>query len=734
MRLIIVSNRLPVRIVEKEGRMAVEPSVGGLATGLEAYLNARDAGLPFDERPLWVGWPGRPLTGLPEGIFGGCAAGAFDILPVHVPAEEMDAFYHGFCNAVLWPLFHYFPTYVSFTESSWRAYEKVNARFAEALSGIVGEDDVVWVHDYQLMLLPKLLRADHPLAAIGYFLHIPFPSHELFRTLPRACREALLSGVLGSDLVGFHTYDYTRHFQQSVSSILGLAHHMGKTTIDGRPVAMDTFPMGIDADKYTQAAQSPQAKRIAEELRGSVSGADIILSMDRLDYSKGIPNRLAAFDRFLKTHPERRERTVLMLVVVPSRTEVKRYQEMKKRIDEMVGRINGKYATLTWSPILYRFASFPLPELSALYAASDVALVTPLRDGMNLIAKEYVAAKNGGPGVLILSETAGAATEMGEAVMVNPRDVGEMARAIETALSMPTSSQERTNRLLLDRLRRFSVRHWAGDFLSSLFGVRDERRSLESRCLSPLGAHGLVEAAKRSLRRLYLLEAEGLFLPEYDAPQDCPEESREILALLSRDAATLVAVIGALSRADMERLFGDLPVALAAENGTFLRDAGSEWIMPRPLPREWIATILPVMQRFAERVPGAVVEEKEHSLVWKYTRTDPNLGELRARELMVTLTGLSAGLDVTVRQGPRFVETSRSGLGRGAAAYTFTSRIQPDFTLALAATDGGEEIFAALPDPGPHVATLRVGLNVTRAAASLRNARSALVFLRNLAA
>jgi len=733
MRLVIVSNRLPVRLVETDGRIAVEPSAGGLATGLEAYLNALPAESPFDEKPLWVGWPGRPLTDRTgPGIFQ-TQSGAFDIHPVHVPEDEMDAFYHGFCNAVLWPLFHYFPTYVSYKESSWRAYEKVNIRFFEAISPLVREDDVIWVHDYQLMLLPQLLRQAHPLAAIGFFLHIPFPSHELFRTLPRTCRQALLHGVLGSDLVGFHTYDYTRHFISSVSSILGLSNTMGRLAVEDRPVVADTFPMGIDVAKYAGAAASKPARALADDLRRSLAGADIILSMDRLDYSKGILNRLAAFDRFLKRHPERLEKVVLMLVVVPSRTEIKRYQEMKKRIDELVGRINGKYATMAWTPILYRFASFPLGELAALYAASDVALVTPLRDGMNLIAKEYVAAKNGGTGVLILSETAGAAAEMGETLMVNPRDIREMAEAIETALTMDRAAQIRINQTLFTRLTRFDVRHWAGDFLDSLFGVRDERRRLESRCLSPLGAQHMVAAVRQAKRRLLLLEAEGLFVSRDAAPDAPTADALELLTLLGRDPANMAVIIGSGSRADMERLFGTLPVALAAENGAFLREAGQDWIMPRPLPREWIATILPLMQRFAGRLPGATVEEREHSLVWRYRRADKSLGEMRARELCATLMGLAAGLEVTVRQGPAFVETVSPGVGRGAAAYHFQRLHAPDAILALAATDGGEEIFTALPEQGLYTATLRVGLCATRAAFNLRNARSAWVLLRNLA-
>jgi trehalose 6-phosphate synthase/phosphatase len=732
MRLIIVSNRLPVRLTEIDGRIAVEPSIGGLATGLEAYLSALPADSPFDEKPLWVGWPGRPLTDLPDADFADMAPRAFDILPVHVPGDEMDAYYHGFCNAVLWPLFHYFPTYVSFTEASWRAYEKVNARFFDAVSPLVREGDVVWVHDYQLMLLPRLLRQAHPVAAIGFFLHIPFPSHELFRTLPRACREALLHGVLGSDLAGFHTHDYTRHFQHSVSSILGLPHNMGKLTVTDRPVIADTFPMGIDVEKYAAAAASKTTRALADDLRRSLSGADIILSIDRLDYSKGILNRLTAFERFLRLHPERQEKVALMLVVVPSRTEIRRYQEMKKRIDEMVGRINGKFATMAWTPIIYRFASFPVSELAALYAASDVALVTPLRDGMNLIAKEYVAAKNGGTGVLILSETAGAAAEMGETILVNPRDTREMAEAIETALTMDSAAQIRINQTLFNRLARFDVRHWADDFLSSLFGVRDERRRLESRCLSPQGAHALVETARAASRRLFLLEAEGLLVPDNDAAKTCPDDVFDLLRLLAGDPANLVVVIGSSGRADMDRLFGALPVALAAESGAFLRAPGEDWVMPRPLPREWLAAILPVMQRFASRVPGAEVEEKEHSLVWRYRLADQNLGQTRARELTATLADLAAGLDVIVRHGPQFVETLRAGLGRGEAVYVFERRRQPDFTLAVAGTDGGEEIFAALAAPGPSVATLRVGLCATRASFNLRNARSALVLLRNL--
>jgi trehalose 6-phosphate synthase/phosphatase len=329
--------------------------------------------------------------------------------PVFLSSEEIEDFYEGFSNETLWPNFHYFNQYTVYKEELWLAYQRVNKKFAEILSEELEDDDTVWIHDYQLLLLPQLIRAISPNATIGFFLHIPFPSYESFRLLP--WRRELLNGLLGADFLGFHTYDDMRHFLSSVNRLAGLGNSNGTIKVKNRLIKADALPMGIDYEKYATSAQDPETLAREARYRKSIGTVKLILSIDRLDYSKGIPQRLRAFELFLSKYPDFKEKVSLFMVVVPSRDSVSKYKQLKEEIDLLVGRINGQFSKLNWTPIHYFYRSFPLPALSAFYRISDVALVSPMRDGMNLVCKEYVASRLDKKGVLILSEMAGASKD-----------------------------------------------------------------------------------------------------------------------------------------------------------------------------------------------------------------------------------------------------------------------------------------------------------------------------------
>ena len=483
MKLVIVSNRLPVSLTEEEGRLEFAQSPGGLASGLRTYLESprSAAGASY----AWVGWPGRAVAPEQQAEVTRRCREDFSARPVFLTAEDTEGFYEGYCNQTLWPLFHYFPALVSFDEGPWATYELINEVFCDAVLEEAGPDDIVWVHDYHLLLLPAMLRRRRPGLKVGFFLHIPFPSYELFRLVPDRWRRALLEGMLGADLVGFHTHDYAQYFLKSVRRILGHDHEMGRVMLPDRLSRVATFPMGIDFEAFSARGAEPEVTGKRDELRGTIGGGKAVLSIDRLDYSKGIANRLLAYRAFLEANPDWRGRVVLLMVVVPSRTGVEDYQRMKSRIDELVGAVNGTFGSLGWTPVLYQYRSFPQQELVPLYGASDVMLVTPLRDGMNLVAKEYVAARADGRGVLILSEMTGAASELGEAVLVNPNDIPEMARAIATALEMPEEEQARRMTALRDRLRRYDVVRWADDFLEAL---GEDRSRLDRRHAVPRDA------------------------------------------------------------------------------------------------------------------------------------------------------------------------------------------------------------------------------------------------------
>jgi trehalose 6-phosphate synthase/phosphatase len=456
-RLLIASNRLPVTVKAGPDGVSVEPSTGGLATGMKGP-HERLGG-------LWIGWPGD-LEGLaPERRREvDRRLGALRLEPVPLSREEVERYYEGYANAVLWPLFHYAVARLQDAVRDLDAYEAVNARFADAIAARHEPGDLVWIHDYQLMRVPALLRERVPDARIGFFLHIPFPSSEIFRSLPH--RERLLEGLLGADLVGFHTAAYVRHFASSALRLLGATTDVDRLRWRGREVRLGAFPMGIDAARFEALASDDGVRALAEGHRAG--GARLVVGVDRLDYTKGIPQRLLAFEALLRRHPELRERVRLVQVAVPSRENVGAYRELRDEVDALVGRINGELATPSWSPIHYLHRGMPAAEVVALYRAADVLAVTPLRDGMNLVAKEFVASRPDEDGVLVLSELAGAAAEMSEALLVNPYDVDAMADALHRALEMPPEERRTRMALLRERVASHDVHWWARTFVAAL--------------------------------------------------------------------------------------------------------------------------------------------------------------------------------------------------------------------------------------------------------------------------
>src|SRR5215210_7870962 len=434
-RVIIVANRLPVTVSPTDSGVEVQKSTGGLATGL-LRPHEQSGG-------LWIGWSGTPQNELSEQQQAALEEqlAGMRLVPVPLSGEQVARYYEGYSNGVLWPLFHYLLDQIPLHVRDWDPYVEVNERFAEIVARHYQSGDLIWVHDYQLLLLPELLRQRLPDARIGFFLHIPFPSEELFRTLPE--RDRLLRGLLGADLVGFHTPTYLRHFAASLTQ-LGLTVEIDKVQLSDREVRLGVFPMGIDAAAFIKLAEDPAVQEEARALRSDES-VRLLVGVDRLDYTKGIPRRLLSYERMLQTHPELRERVRLVQVAVPSRTGVEAYQEYRALVEGLVGRINGDFGTPRWVPVHYIFRSLSEQELVALYRAADVMLVTPLRDGMNLVAKEFVASRTDGDGVLVLSEFAGASWELPEAIQVNPYDVEGTAESCYRALTM--DPEERRTRL-----------------------------------------------------------------------------------------------------------------------------------------------------------------------------------------------------------------------------------------------------------------------------------------------
>ena len=729
MRLLIVSNRLPVTVFDEDGELVLRPSSGGLVSGLGAYLDAiKREGREY----VWIGWPGVDLPEQERPALEEKLAREHNARPVFASKRAMDNFYGGFCNSTLWPLFHYFPSYATFEDEDWESYKNVNQRFCDAVLRIARPDDVVWVHDYHLMLLPQMLRQRAPGLSIGFFLHIPFPSFELFRLLPGRWRGELLHGLLGADLVGFHTNDYAQYFLRCVLRILGHEHTLGQVAVKDRLVQCDTFPMGIDYDRYHAAAKSDAVQAEAQSLRATLAGQKLIVSIDRLDYTKGVLNRLQGFERFLRKYPEWRRQVQLLLVVVPSRTEVERYDRMKRRIDELIGKINGEFTVPGWTPIVYQFRSLSLNEIVGVYAAGDVALITPLRDGMNLVAKEYVAARTDGTGVLILSETAGASREMGEAWIITPSTSEEIADALKAALEMPADDQDRRLRAMQERLRAYNVVRWGEDFMNQLAAARAEQARFATRMLRNRPRAALLEAYRNAHRRLLLLDYDGTLVP-FEGRPDTARPSHALLAALERlesDPRDEVVVISGRPRDTLDSWLGPVGVSLVAEHGAWVRKGDEPWRLVKPLRTDWKAQILPLLKASADRLPGAFVEEKEYALVWHYREADLELASLREKELVDSLVQLTANLEVTITQGDRIVEVRNAGVSKGSAAVEFLGSGDFDFVIAIGDDATDEDLFKALPESA---FTIRVGLAGSRARFNVADHGEVLRLLQDLA-
>jgi len=693
-----------------------------VATGLGAYLASPREGRVFKES-LWAGWPGwsGAENRAPDVQKRALELGA---APVFVSEVAMDGFYHGFCNKTLWPLFHCFPTYATYEESFWESYRAVNETFCEQLSKVLKPDDMVWVHDYQLMLLPRLLRKRMEDLSIGFFLHIPFPPREVYQLLPHSWRTEILEGVMGADLVGFHTNDYAQNFLQSVLRFLGHDHAVGTIVAGDRPVKVDTFPMGIDVQKYYDAALSDGAVIAQNELRKSLGQYRLILSVDRLDYTKGILNRLEGFERFLEKNPRWHKQVVLVLIVVPSRIGVDNYQLMKQRIDEIVGRINGKYGAVGWVPIHYQFAALDLDHLASLYRVCDVALVTPLRDGMNLIAKEYVASCTDGSGVLILSELAGASKELGEAILINPNYREEIAHAIAEALAMSADEQRSRIEIMQERLREYDVFKWADDFIRQQLVMSEARGRYRARVLNASARKQIVERFKAASSRIVFTDYDGTLVPFTGAPQLAKPDSSlvELLTRLAEHPQTTVALVSGRDKVTLEQWFGMLPIALIAEHGAWVREANGPWqMLKRPDPA-WRKNVLAMMQRHVVRLPGSFIEEKEFSAVWHYRRADPDLAKVRAGELMDELISFTANADVQVLRGSKVVEIREGGVSKGRAAAHVLAQHPSEFVLAAGDDWTDEDLFKAMPK---HAYTIKVGVLPSRARYFIRQYRDA---------
>ena len=684
-RTLILSNRLPLSVSWESDGVKVVPSAGGVATGLA----------PIHERgeSVWIGWPG-PTDELSRAersqLEAELARGRYQ--PVFLTREQVEAYYERFSNGTLWPLLHYRIDQVAPDEADWNAYREVNRIFARAVAAQWHPGDLVWVHDYQLLLVPGMLRELLPHARIGFFLHIPCPSAAILRALPQA-RE-ILASLLGADLVGFHTATYARNFQEALLRLAGAAVKGDEARRDGRRTHVGVFPMGIDAQAYSSLADEKETLEVARRWRKG-DKARWLVGIDRLDYTKGIPGRLLAFERLLQEHAELRGKVRFVQVAVPSRGGVEAYQRFRSLIEELIGNIQGTFGIPDWSPVRYLHRSLSRRDVVALYRAADVLLVTPMRDGMNLVAKEFVASRNDEDGVLLLSEFAGASAELPDAVTVNPYDVAGSARALFEALNL--SRDERRTRMRSMRARVFAHdgSSWARSFLEAL--AANGNGTAPGAC-SP---HWIEEA--RTARELcLLLDYDGTLVDFQEDPAQAKPD-HELLDLLQRLAQrphTQLHIVSGRTRDDLDRWLGELPLHLHAEHGIWSRRLRADW---RRLPCARLparSSVRGILAELHGRLPGSRVEEKEESLAFHWRACEPEFAERQLRELELTLRVLVGGEGVRIQRGACVLEVRNAGGSKGGVAQAVRESGGTEALLVAIGDDATDEDLFEAVHPG----------------------------------
>lgn len=723
-KLIIISTRLPVAVQKINGKLEFKTNMGGgLATGVSTVSKTRDS--------VWVGWPGIASEELTNGDKAEIVKELkkYDCHPVFLSKEQVENFYSGYCNATIWPLFHYFTNMVVYEDHFWDSYREVNQLFATEIRKVTSDNSQFWVHDYQLMLLPELLRKKNPKATIGFFLHTPFPSYEIFRLLPQ--KEEIIAGILGANLVGFHTYDYVQHFLNSASRTIGAENKLGAITHNSRIIQVDAFPIGIDYKKFAKNPKKRSVKKLVKNIDIFDKHSKVILSVDRTDYSKGIPARLDSFDLFLEQNPDYHGKVVMVVLAVPSREGVEAYQELRETIEQKVSRINGRYSNVDWSPITYLHQALPFDDLTGLYNMADIMIVTPLRDGMNLVAKEYVATHHKSDGVLILSEMAGVASELPESLKVNPNNYQAVANAIKQAIEMPVKEQKQRMLEMQKRISTYDIHRWAEDYITELH-KSSEKSADHPKLMSPKDLKNVQSDYKKAESRLILLDYDGTLKSFVASPKKSlaypSSRVRRIIRNMTSDSKNKVMIVSGRPKHTLESFFEDKGLGLVAEHGGWIFDAGT-WIKSSVSAKKWKKLAIPIAEKYMSRTPGSVVEEKDFSIVWHYRNVAPGLAYVRREELKMELQNQLSDTDIGIFEGEKLIEIKPQKIHKGAIISEILSRGEYDFIMAIGDDYTDEDMFRALPN---RANTIHVGDKETNAKFQLRNVKEVVSLLESL--
>jgi len=706
---IIVSNRLPVSVKKTKQGLEIYPSSGGLATAMASYSAKRGS--------IWIGWPGIVSDNLTEDDEKQIAEQlkTYRCVPVFLSQKQLDQFYNGYSNNILWPLFHNLPTDLPNEVRDFKVYKQVNDIFCDAVLSISTDHSDIWIHDYQLMLLPQLLREQHAGDNIGYFHHIPWPEPSQLSRLKNAAE--LIRGILGTDLVGFHTKDYTQYFLECANSLNIGTPAKGGIARRGRVVRVTDFPIGIDYNKFAVTGRTHAVHKEARRLQKKYKNLKIILTVDRLDPTKGFMERLKAYETFLNDSPDMLGKVVMVMIAVPSRGEIDAYRKLKQNVERKIRDINKTFGTKRWRPIDYMYTTVTFDELNALYKIADIGFVAPIKDGMNLVAKEFVASQTRKDGILILSRTAGASQELKDALLVNPTQPHSLVRGLKRAINMPKKELRERVILMQATISKNTAQYWSNNFMRSL---RKAGLKNQASPLNLIRSKQLLLDYESATKRLLILDYDGVLKafaarPELAAPND---NLIKLIKDLGSQPQTDIAIISGRSQANLEDWFGKLPVSLVAEHGAVSRIAPDEdWKTNGIDADNWKTVIMPALERYASKAPGAFVEEKAFSLVWHYRQTTNYYAQKNIAQIKRTLQPTLKKYGLKIFTGNKILEIKSPETHKGAAVKVLLKKPY-DFILVMGDDYTDEDMFTSSPK---YAYTIKVGPDNTIARYRIKN-------------
>lgn len=732
---IIASNRLPFSWDEKSEKLT--PSAGGLVTALSGVRSKR--------KMEWFGVASDKIPSSEIKRLSSKTKSTWRYHPIAVEDERYNNYYNGMCNEVLWPLLHYDGERSNFQDSYWKAYSEVNHQFAESILEQAKTGDLVWLHDFHLLLVPRILKRRRPDLKIGLFLHTPFPSSEVFRQLP--VRRDILDSILKADLVGFHDYLYLRHFGETVTDILGLEVKGFSVERDLHVCKFGVFPVSIDTEALIKSSRSASVQARARDLENSQPVPMKILGVDRLDYIKGIDLKLKIFQQLLRNYPEMRGKVTFLQIAVPSRTDVGAHQQLRERIERLVGQINGEFGAPNYSPVQYLFKSIAYDELLALYQRADVLLVGSTRDGMNLVALEYLAAQDAkNPGVVVLSEFTGAISTLSHVLPINPWDISTSAEAVHRGLTMSKYQRVERHKPMLSYLKDYTSTTWADSFMQALVQNPENFSIKEPKLLSPKRGHrslfNKVIKQIASDRVVLFMDYDGTLVSIEDRPEEAnlSDSSRRVLKSLFRCPGLYPVVVSGRPRAFLRNQLGDIGFPYASDHGAQFYDPMSDkgLTLVRGDTHSWMGAVELVMKDYCRRVPESFIEKKRYGITWHYRLSPTMFGEFQARKLRRDLDCMLANFPAHTQLGKKVVEAKAIEANKSVFCRWFFDehlehqKLEDTILIAIGDDEADEDMIGFVESRGG--IGIKVGSGPTKASYRIKEQKEVLLFLRSLSA